>query len=114
LVLVLSGWGISGKSVVQKNQMGINESYIGCLMFDNDPNSTQKCSDLRWGSEQALYNNIKRPYKNTIKYHCKRPKESNSTKYRPKIVNASTPDRYSYNPRLQHKAEEKLKEISNC
>ena len=67
LVLVLSGWRISGKSVVQKNQMGINESYIGCLMFDNDPNSIQKCSDLRWGSEQALYNNTKAPSNVTLK-----------------------------------------------
>jgi hypothetical protein len=66
-VLVLSGWGISGKSAVQKNEAGINESYIGCLMFDNDNNSIQKCSDLRWGSEQALYNNIKTPSNITVK-----------------------------------------------
>jgi hypothetical protein len=66
-VLVLSGWGISEKSTVQKNEAGINEAYLGCLMFDNDSNSVQKCSDMRWGSEQALYNNIKAPSNITVK-----------------------------------------------
>ena len=66
-VLVLSGWGISGKSAVQKNEVGINEAYLGCLMFNNDQNGIQKCSDLRWGSEQALYNNVKTPSNITVK-----------------------------------------------
>jgi hypothetical protein len=59
--------GISGKSSIQRNEEGINESYLGCLMFDNDPNSIQKCSDLRWGSEQALYNNSKTSSNITVK-----------------------------------------------
>lgn len=58
-ILVLSGWEITEKSAVRKNQMEINEAYLECLMFDNDPNSIQKCSDLRWGAKQALYNKIK-------------------------------------------------------
>ena len=66
-VLVLSGWGISEKSAVQKNEEGINEAYLGCLMFDNDSNSIQKCSDIRWGSEQALYNKMKVPSNITVK-----------------------------------------------
>ena len=65
-VLVLSGWGISEKSAVQKNEIGINESYLGCLMFDNDSNSVQKCSDMRWGSEQSLYNSVKTPSNITV------------------------------------------------
>lgn len=55
-----------GKSTLQKNEEGINESYLGCLMFDNDNNSIQKCSDMRWGSEQALQNNVKTPSTVTI------------------------------------------------
>jgi uncharacterized lipoprotein len=66
-VLVLSGCGISGKSTVQRNDAGIKEAYLGCLMFDNDNNSIQKCSDMRWGSEQALYNNSKTPSNITVK-----------------------------------------------
>jgi hypothetical protein len=58
--------GISGKSTVQKNEEGINKSYLGCLMFDSDNNPVQKCSDLRWGSEQALYNNMKTPSNITV------------------------------------------------
>lgn len=58
--------GKSGESAVQKNEAGINESYLGCLMFDNDNNSIQKCSDMRWGSEQALHNNVKTPSTVTI------------------------------------------------
>jgi starvation-inducible outer membrane lipoprotein len=63
-VLVLSGCGISGKSTVQKNEEGINEAYLGCLMHRTD---IQECSDLRWGSEQALYNNTKTPSNITVK-----------------------------------------------
>jgi hypothetical protein len=66
-VLVLTGWGLTQKSAVQKNEMGINEAYLGCVTFDNDTNRIQKCSDLRWGSEQALYNNIKAPSNITVK-----------------------------------------------
>ena len=66
-VLALFGCGVSEKSAVQKNEEGINEAYLGCLMFDNDSNSIQKCSDLRWGCEQALYNNIKTPSNITVK-----------------------------------------------
>lgn len=66
-VLVLSGSGISGEMAVQKNEAGINEAYSGCLMFNNDNNSIQTCSDLRWGSEQALYNNVKTPSHITVK-----------------------------------------------
>ncbi len=36
-------------------------------MFNNDNNSIQNCSDLRWGAQQALYNNIKTPSSITIK-----------------------------------------------
>jgi hypothetical protein len=57
---------ISGKSTVQKNEEGINEAYLGCLMFDSDNNPVQKCSDQRWGAEQALYNNMKTPSNITV------------------------------------------------
>jgi hypothetical protein len=67
LALVLFGCAGASKSSVQKNEAAINEAYLGCLMFDNDNNSVQKCSDLRWGSEQALYNNIKTPSTVNIK-----------------------------------------------
>jgi ABC-type dipeptide/oligopeptide/nickel transport system ATPase subunit len=76
-VLVLFGCGISGKSTIQRNEAGINEAYLGCLMFDNDNNSIQKCSDLRWGSEQALYNNVKTPSNITVK-DLKRATPSNT------------------------------------
>ena len=65
-VLALFGCGVSEKSAVQKNDAGINEAYLGCLMYSSDNNPIQKCSDLRWGSEQALYNNMKTPSKTTI------------------------------------------------
>ena len=67
LALVLFGCAGASKSSVQKNEAAINEAYLGCLMFDNDNNSVQKCSDLRWGSEQALYNNTKTPSNITVK-----------------------------------------------
>ena len=56
--------GNTYQSTVQKNEEGINEAYLGCLMFGND---IQKCSDQRWGTEQALYNNTKRPSNITVK-----------------------------------------------
>jgi hypothetical protein len=65
-VLVLFGCGISGRSTVQRNEQGINEAYLGCLMFSSDNNPVQRCSDLRWGSEQALYNSVKTPSKTTV------------------------------------------------
>ncbi len=67
IILILSGCGISGRNVAQKDEAGINEAYLGCLMFNNDNNSIQNCSDLRWGAQQALYNNIKTPSSITIK-----------------------------------------------
>ncbi|MER3445867.1 MAG: hypothetical protein C4291_03085 [Candidatus Dadabacteria bacterium] len=69
LTLILSLFGCAGtpKSPVQRNERGINEAYLGCLMFNNDNNSVQECSDLRWGAEQALYNNMKTPSTVTIK-----------------------------------------------
>jgi hypothetical protein len=65
--LILFGCAGTSKSSVQKNESGIKEAYLGCLMFNNNPNSVQECSDLRWGSEQALYNNIKTPSTVNIK-----------------------------------------------
>ncbi len=65
--LILLGCAGTSKSSVQKNEAGINEAYLGCLMFNNDNNSIQNCSDLRWGAQQALYNNIKTPSSTTIK-----------------------------------------------
>lgn len=66
-VLTLSSCGISGRNAVQNNEAGINEAYLGCLMFNNDNNGIQKCSDLQWGAQQAIYNNIKTPSSTTIK-----------------------------------------------
>ncbi|MGE5445236.1 MAG: hypothetical protein ACM3SR_11660 [Ignavibacteriales bacterium] len=65
--LALFGCVGASKSSVQNNEQGINEAYLGCLMFNNDNNGIQKCSDLRWGAEEALYNNIKTPSSTTIK-----------------------------------------------
>lgn len=64
LALVLFGCAAASKSSVQRNEAGINEAYLGCLMFGPD---IQECSDLRWGAEQALYNKIQTPSTVTIK-----------------------------------------------
>ena len=53
LVLILSGHGISGRSAIQRNGAGINEAYLGCLMYGSD---ILECQDLRWGAERALHN----------------------------------------------------------
>ncbi len=66
LVLFLFGCAGASKSSVQRNEAGINQSYLGCLMFSNSNNVVQECSDMRWGAEQALYN-IKTPSTVTIK-----------------------------------------------
>jgi len=64
--LFLFGCAWASKSSVQRNEAGISEAYLGCLMFSNSNNIVQECSDLRWGAEQALYN-IKTPSTVTIK-----------------------------------------------
>lgn len=66
LMLFLFGCAAASKSSVQRNEVGINQSYLGCLMFSNSNNVVQECSDMRWGAEQALYN-IKTPSTVTIK-----------------------------------------------
>ena len=53
IVLILSGHGISGEISAQKNVGGINEAYLGCLMYGSD---ILECQDLRWGAERALHN----------------------------------------------------------
>lgn len=63
-VLPLFGCGMSGRSTVQKNEAGINEAYLECLMRHSD---IQECSDLRLGAQQALYNNMTIPSSTTIK-----------------------------------------------
>lgn len=64
--LLLFGCAGTSKSLVQRNEAGINEAYLGCLMFNNN-NSIQECSDLKWGAQQALYYNMKTPSTITIK-----------------------------------------------
>jgi hypothetical protein len=54
--LALSGCGIAARSSVQRSDMGINQAYLGCLMYRPD---ILECSDLRWGAKLALYNEIK-------------------------------------------------------
>jgi hypothetical protein len=54
--IALSGCGIAEKSPFQQNEAGINEAYLGCLMYGPD---ILKCADLRWSAQQAIYNNIK-------------------------------------------------------
>ncbi len=56
LAIALSGCGIAEKSPLQQNEAGINEAYLGCLMYGPD---ILECSDLRWSAQQTIYNNIK-------------------------------------------------------
>jgi hypothetical protein len=52
LVLILSGHGISGRSAIQRNGAGINEAYLGCLMYGSD---ILECQDLTGCCPKAFY-----------------------------------------------------------
>jgi starvation-inducible outer membrane lipoprotein len=55
--LTLFGCGIPAKNSIRRNETGINQAYLGCLMYSSD---ILKCQDLRWGAMLAL-SNMKQP-----------------------------------------------------
>jgi len=51
--LALSGCGIPAKDSIKRNETGITQAYLGCLLYSSD---ILKCQDLRWGAMLALSN----------------------------------------------------------